>query len=98
MPARKTISSRMMIVRVRLAFFWVGSRKAMTPFETASTPVIAVQPLAKTLASTQSESIDALMGRCGGSTMAAGWPCAAMARKAPTAITTAACRRRGRWG
>ena len=43
------MSRTMMMVRVRLAFFWVGSRKAMTPLETASTPVMAVQPLAKTL-------------------------------------------------
>ncbi len=35
----------MMIVRVRLAYWSVGSRKAITPLLTASTPVIAVQPL-----------------------------------------------------
>ena len=33
-----------MMVSVRLAFFCVGSRKAVTPFDTASTPVIAVHP------------------------------------------------------
>jgi hypothetical protein len=32
---------------VRCAFFARGSLKAITPFETASTPVIAAQPLAK---------------------------------------------------
>jgi hypothetical protein len=40
--------------RVRLAFVWVGSRKAATPLDTASTSVMAVQPLEKTLASSQS--------------------------------------------
>ena len=52
-----------MMVRVRLAFFWVGSRKAMTPLETASTPVMAVHPLANTFARSQRVSIDAETGR-----------------------------------
>ncbi len=52
------MSRMMMMVSVRLAFFCVGSRKALTPFETASTPVMAVHPLAKTLARTQRESMD----------------------------------------
>ncbi len=60
------------MVSVRRAFFCVGSRNAMTPFETASTPVIAVQPLAKTLASSQRLSIEPLTGSCGGATMASG--------------------------
>ena len=66
------MSRMMMMVRVRLAFFWVGSRKAMTPLLTASTPVMAVHPLAKTLASSQRVSIDALTGRCGGATIGDG--------------------------
>ena len=37
----------MMIVNVSLAHLSDGSRKAMTPLLTASTPVIAVQPLEK---------------------------------------------------
>ncbi len=78
----------MMMVSVRLAFFCVGSRKALTPFETASTPVMAVHPLANTLARSQRESIDALTGRCGGSTIGIGWPPAARARTAPTRITS----------
>ena len=81
------MSRMMMMVRVRLAFFCVGSRKALTPFETASTPVMAVHPLAKTLARTQRVSIDALTGRCGGSTTGTGRPPAAKARTAPTMIT-----------
>ena len=41
---------------VRWAFFTPGSRKAFTPLLTASTPVRAVQPLAKTLRSSQKET------------------------------------------
>ena len=37
----------MMAVSVRRAWSTAGSRKAVTPLLTASTPVIAVQPLAK---------------------------------------------------
>ena len=77
-----------MMVSVRFAFFCVGSRKALTPLETASTPVMAVHPLAKTFASSQRESIDPLTGRCGGSTIGTGWPSAAKARTAPTTITS----------
>ncbi len=46
MPSRSTIRIAMMIVRVRRAFATTGSRNACTPLLTASTPVIAVQPLA----------------------------------------------------
>ena len=35
----------MMIVSAYCAFWARGSRKAMTPLETASTPVMAAQPL-----------------------------------------------------
>jgi hypothetical protein len=72
MPARKTISRMMMIVSVRLAFFCVGSRKALTPLDTASTPVMAVHPLAKTLARSQRENMDPVTGKCGGSTSGTG--------------------------
>ena len=46
MPPSISIKSAMMIVNVRFAVFAHGSRKAFTPLLTASTPVIAVQPLA----------------------------------------------------
>jgi hypothetical protein len=88
MPVRKTMSRTMMMVSVRLAFFCVGSRNALTPFETASTPVMAVHPLAKTLARSQRLSIDALTGRRGGATIGTGWPPAAKTRTAPTMITS----------
>ena len=74
----------MMMVSVRVAFFRVGSRKALTPFETASTPVMAVQPEEKTLASNHSVSIALIAGRCGGATTGTGLPCVAMTLYAPT--------------
>ena len=43
----------MTAVSLRLALFTGGSRKAVMPFEIASTPVIAVQPLAKARSSSQ---------------------------------------------
>jgi hypothetical protein len=51
MPASKMASRTMMMVSVILAFFRVGSRNAITPLLTASTPVMAVQPEEKTLSS-----------------------------------------------
>ena len=48
MPARSTASRPMITVKVRCALRTVGSRKALTPLLTASTPVIAVQPFENT--------------------------------------------------
>ena len=45
-----------MISIVYAAFFDSGRRNAGTPFETASTPVIAVQPLANAVSSRNSVS------------------------------------------
>ena len=46
-----------MAVRVRRAWFTAGSRKAVTPLLTASTPVImAVQPLAKARIKSQNDA------------------------------------------
>ena len=47
MPASMTASRPMIAVNVRWACGTAGSRKAVTPLLTASTPVMAVQPLAK---------------------------------------------------
>jgi hypothetical protein len=88
------MSRRMMMVRVRLAFFCVGSRKALTPFETASTPVMAVHPLAKTLARSQRESIDALTGRRGSATIEIGWHPQRRRAPLPRRSRREACRRR----
>src|SRR5216683_2866039 len=43
-PYRRTIRMKMMMVSARCAFLARGSRKAITPLETASTPVMAAQP------------------------------------------------------
>ncbi len=43
----------MITVSVRCAVFTTGSRKAWTPLLTASTPVIAVQPLENALINSQ---------------------------------------------
>ena len=48
------IDSTAIISIVAAAFFDSGGRNAGTPFETASTPVIAVQPLAKAVRSRKS--------------------------------------------
>ncbi len=50
------IDSTAIISIVDAAFFDSGGRNAGTPFETASTPVIAVQPLANAVSSRNSES------------------------------------------
>ena len=52
-PASSTMSSAMMIVNVRRAIVTTGSRNAFTPLLTASTPVMAVQPLAKAFSKSQ---------------------------------------------
>ena len=74
MPASRIMSSAMMMVRVRRAFLVVGSRKALTPLETASTPVMAVQPLEKTLRISQREIAAVAGGSCGGVTTGVGCP------------------------
>ena len=51
MPASRMASRAMMMVSVVLAFLRVGSRNAITPLLTASTPVMAVQPEEKALSS-----------------------------------------------
>ena len=45
MPMNIVIASTAMVTSVDAAFLLSGGRNAGTPFETASTPVIAVQPL-----------------------------------------------------
>jgi hypothetical protein len=68
------MSKAMMTVSVRLAFTVVGSRKAMTPLLTASTPVMAVQPLAKTLANSQRVKVAVAAGSLGTAITGTGWP------------------------
>ena len=51
MPTNIAIASVAIATSVADAFFASGGRNAGTPFDTASTPVIAVQPLAKAVSS-----------------------------------------------
>ena len=51
MPTNIAIASTAIATSVADAFFDSGGRNAGTPFETASTPVIAVQPLANAVSS-----------------------------------------------
>jgi len=51
MPMNITIASSAIAVSVAAAFFDSGGRKAGTSFDTASTPVIAVHPLANAVSS-----------------------------------------------
>jgi hypothetical protein len=66
------MSSAMMMVRARRAFFVVGSRNAMTPLLTASTPVIAVQPLEKTRSRSHKLAAATAGGSLAGGTMGVG--------------------------
>ena len=68
----------MMTVRVRRAWTTAGSRKARMPLLTASTPVIAVQPLAKACIRSQRLAVASASGKAGGSTIGVGCqPCIA---------------------
>src|SRR5260370_30235421 len=64
----------MMTVRVRCAFFTPGSRKAFTPLLTASTPVSAVHPLAKTFSKSQNVTASVMAGGGGGGGKGRGGP------------------------
>ena len=77
----------MMMVSVRLALSVFGSRKAVTPLLTASTPVMAVHPLAKTFINSQSVSTPVAGGNAGGATTGIGCPPVRIACKEPRPMT-----------
>jgi len=77
----------MIAVRVICAFLTVGLRKSGTPFETASTPVIAVQPFAKARMMIHAPSVSVAAGIGGGATTGVGCPLDAIALPMPTIIT-----------
>ena len=54
MPTNIVIDSTAIIIIVAAAFWLSGGRNAGTPFETASTPVIAVQPFENAVRSANS--------------------------------------------
>src|SRR4051794_33641556 len=70
MPPSSTPRIATIAVRVRCAFATTGSRKALTPLLTASTPVIAVQPLAKARSRSHRPAASVATGRAGGGTFA----------------------------
>src|SRR5205823_4583886 len=63
-------------------------RNAGTPLLTASTPVIAVHPLAKDRRSSHAPAVATTDGGGGGATTGTGWPPCAAAFATPSAITT----------
>ena len=73
----------MITVSVRCALRTAGSRNARTPLLTASTPVIAVQPLENTWSSNHRLAAAAAGAAGGGATTAVGWPPEATARATP---------------
>jgi len=75
----------MMAVRVRRAAGTTGSRKACTPLLTASTPVIAVHPLANARNNIHALTPSAALARCGGGNTGAGWPPAEIVAITPQA-------------
>jgi len=74
MPASRIPSATTMKVSVRRALRTCGWRKALTPLETASIPVIAVQPDAKARSNSHQPSASAASGVGGGGTTGCGWP------------------------
>src|SRR5215475_3303974 len=73
MPMNIVIARAAMVTSVADAFFDSGGRNAGTPFDTASTPVIAVQPLAKAVSSRNVVSgavpVSGGSGACTGTTL-----------------------------
>src|SRR5262245_61164679 len=74
MPASRAMRTITITVSVVRAFFTAGLRNAPTPLLTASTPVIAVQPLANARSTIQLDAAAVAAGSAGGATTAAGDP------------------------
>ncbi len=77
----------MIAVSVRRAYFTEGSRNAETPLLTASTPVIAVHPLANDRISSQNDAATGVAGNSGGATTGSGRPPDAKVLTTPMAST-----------
>src|SRR3954453_20837671 len=87
MPASRIPSSKQMRVSVRRAFFTFGFAKMGTALLTASTPVIAVQPLANARMSNHALTGIAVAASGGGAATGVGWPLVARLFQTPMAIT-----------
>ena len=74
MPANNTTRMPMIAESVRCALRTAGSRNALTPLLTASTPVIAVQPLAKARNTIHHPAVVVAANIAGGAITATGWP------------------------
>ena len=83
MPTNIVMDSTAIITIVAAAFFASGGLNAGTPFETASTPVIAVQPFEKAVSSRNSVKVSP-----------AGWIGLARRRSGESMPVTRARRRR----
>src|SRR5579872_6433203 len=81
-----TIKIAIMIVKVSLAYLEDGSRNAITPLLTASTPVMAVQPLEKARSISQALMASVAVFNLGGAATAMGCPPAATVFNKPIAI------------
>src|SRR6202011_2519163 len=86
MPASKTPSVATIIVNVHSARLTRGSANSGTPLLTASTPVIAVHPLAKDRISSQNVTALVELITAGSGTIAFGCPPLMIERKTPTLI------------
>src|SRR5580692_13202714 len=87
MPPSIAINSAIMTVKVRCAVCTLGSRNARTPLLTASTPVIAVQPLENDCSNSQALAAATTGAAAGGGiSTATGCPPASTDLKTPQAI------------
>src|ERR1700726_785958 len=86
MPPSNTHSVATIIVNAHSARLTRGTANRGTPLLTASTPVIAVHPLAKDRISSQNVTAFVELITTGGGTIAPGWPPLASERTRPTPI------------
>src|SRR5438034_4627247 len=87
MPTNIVMARTAMATSVAAAFFDSGGRNAGTPFDTASTPVIAVQPFADAVSTRKTDSV-----ACSetGSDAVTAWTEPVSTRHAPTPISASA--------
>ena len=89
MPNRNRARINIIIVKVLWALRTVGLRKRGTALLTASTPVNAVQPLAKAAKSIQTLRVPVIGGSLGGATTTWGWPPLCQTLSSPITMATA---------
>ena len=86
MASRNAASTAAMMVSVHCALGTSGFLKSGTPLLTASTPVIAVQPLAKERNRIHALTASVAPGTGGGGSTGCGWPPLIKARTRPITI------------